>query len=435
MEKLFDKLHKLQNINSTNSKKQFIKANKDDKLLISTLEFLLNPYKVTNISKKKIDKNVNIKPTRIPSDLNALFTYLHQECSGKDVDIANIQAFINQYKEFEEDIKELVTKSMRLGVQVKLVNQALGYDLIPEFGCMLGESYFKHENKVKGSFILTTKLDGSRIIILKENGKVSCYSRQGQLIEGLDEIVEEVENLNVDNIVIDGELIAIGDFENSADVYKETMKRSRVKGKKTRLKVVAYDYIQDINDFHKGIDNTPCLKRKLTLERLIRNSNCKFIEYLKPLYVGTDKREIMTQLQIAKKNNDEGIMLNLSDARYECKRSRNLLKCKLFKEGDVLVADIVEGEGKLKGTCGALKCKFKYEGGVYDVEVGTGLSDKDRKTIFDNPDIIVGKIITINFFEVSKNSSTGNHSLRFPSFKGLEYIRSDKSSLSETNID
>ena len=47
VKEIFDKLTKLKGISSTNSKKTFIKANKDDKLFLDTLEFLLNPYKVT----------------------------------------------------------------------------------------------------------------------------------------------------------------------------------------------------------------------------------------------------------------------------------------------------------------------------------------------------------------------------------------------------
>ena len=101
-----------------------------------------------------------------------------------------------------------------------------------------------------------------------------------------DDIVEDVKRMNFDDGVIDGELLAIGEFKDSAEGYKETMKRSRIKGDKTGLKVVAYDFIADINNFYKGRDNTPCYIRKMNLENLIRNSKTKFIEYLNPIYYG-----------------------------------------------------------------------------------------------------------------------------------------------------
>ena len=100
----------------------------------------------------------------------------------------------------------------------------------------------------------------------------------------------------------------------------------------------------------------------------------------------------------------------------------------------MLCVGINEGQGKLKGSTGALVCKFIYKGEECDVEVGTGMNDSDRKLIFDNPSLVVGKVITIKYFEVSKDSKTGKYSLRFPSFLGMDYIRSDKSTLEETNI-
>ena len=435
MEELFRKLKVLKNISSTNDKKRFIKANEDDLLFKTTLKFLLDPYVITNISKKKIEKKVKVEADEEIVNMYDLYNYLSHNCTGKDTQIASVQAFINEHKEFEGELKEIVTKTYKLGAAGKVVNSALGYDLIPMFGCMLGESYFKNENKVKGKFILTQKLDGSRILILKENGRVKCFSRQGQQIENLNDIVEDVQRMNFNDGVIDGELLAIGEFKDSAEGYKETMKRSRIKGDKTGLKVVAYDFIADINNFYKGRDNTQCYIRKMNLENLIRNSKTKFVEYLNPIYYGTDKEVIQEKLREAIENNQEGLMLNLFDAPYECKRSKGLLKIKQFKDADVLVVGVVEGEGSMKGMTGALKCQFLYKSEVCDVEVGTGLKEEERMKIFNDPSLVVGKVITIKMFEVSKNSKTGKYSLRFPSFQGLDYVRLDKSGIENTNVD
>ena len=61
MEELFKKLKTLKSISSTNDKKRFIKANKNYLLFKTTLKFLLDPYVVTNISKKKIEKKVKVE--------------------------------------------------------------------------------------------------------------------------------------------------------------------------------------------------------------------------------------------------------------------------------------------------------------------------------------------------------------------------------------
>ena len=101
----------------------------------------------------------------------------------------------------------------------------------------------------------------------------------------------------------------------------------------------------------------------------------------------------------------------------------------------MLCVGVDEGQGRLKSTTGSLVCKFLYKGEECTVEIGTGLSDSDRRTIFNNPELVVGKVITIRYFEVSKDSKNDTYSLRFPSWKSMVYIRKDKSTLDDTNID
>jgi DNA ligase-1 len=48
------------------------------------------------------------------------------------------------------------------------------------------------------------------------------------------------------------------------------------------------------------------------------------------------------------------------------------------------------------------------------VRVGSGLSDEDRAYFWNNQDKIIGKYITVKYFETSTDSKTGLESLRFP---------------------
>ena len=61
---------------------------------------------VTNISKAKINKKVKIKPNEEIINMYDLYNYLTHDCGGKDVDLANVQAFINEHKEYENELKE-----------------------------------------------------------------------------------------------------------------------------------------------------------------------------------------------------------------------------------------------------------------------------------------------------------------------------------------
>ena len=59
---------------------------------------------------------------------------------------------------------------------------------------------------------------------------------------------------------------------------------------------------------------------------------------------------------------------------------------------------------------------------IYNVRVGSGFTATERDVFWRNPEKIVGKIVEIQYFEVSQNEK-GGYSLRFPIFK---WVREDK---------
>ena len=115
----------------------------------------------------------------------------------------------------------------------------------------------------------------------------------------------------------------------------------------------------------------------------------------------------------------EGIMINLSESPYECKRSKYILKGKVFQDVDLKVVNYQEGKGNLKNTLGALVVEYKNN----KVSVGSGYTLEERNDIWNTKDNIIGKIITVQYFEEIKDKKTGLYSLRFPVFKQL---RNDK---------
>ena len=52
------------------------------------------------------------------------------------------------------------------------------------------------------------------------------------------------------------------------------------------------------------------------------------------------------------------------------------------------------------------------------VQVGSGFSHEQRRHYFENPDEILGKQITVQYFEETTNKN-GTHSLRFPVIKAV----------------
>ena len=314
IKELFKILHELSSTNGRKQKENIIKQNKNNKLFIKTLNFLLNPYITTNISTKKIDKKIdkiNVQNLIILKNIDVFFDYLTNKCTGKNVDIYVVQQFIQQHKEYKEELKALATKSMKLGITNKTVNKVLGANIIPQFECQLAESYKTYKNKVQGeNFILTIKLNGCKMIAFVQNGNVELRTRVGKHLAGnFIEIKNDLSKLP--NGVYDGECLAIGAFKTNVEQYQATKKLFTKKGIVRGLKFFCYDYVENIEDFKNGISYISTLDRKNKLQKIL-NDDYTFVKYLKPLYIGTDINEIEKQLYMALNNFEEGIMVSIA---------------------------------------------------------------------------------------------------------------------------
>jgi DNA ligase-1 len=114
----------------------------------------------------------------------------------------------------------------------------------------------------------------------------------------------------------------------------------------------------------------------------------------------------------------EGIMLKDPEAGYECKRSVAWLKLKPFIEVSLTVTAVEEGTGKNVGKLGALVCEGVDDGKDIRGNVGSGLTDEQRVTFWDNADTLIGDIAEVRADAITQNQD-GTYSLRFPRFKGF----------------
>ena len=398
----------IKNEGSIKKKQELLKDMMSNKAFARVLYFAFNDYIVTGLSSKKINKKLDYKTkNEFGNDITTLMWYLLENNTGKDVDIAIVQAFIEDNLEHKDFIVDLVTKNIKVGITATTINKVRP-NFIPEFGVQLANSY--DMKYVDGKdFIITLKLDGSRMIAIKENDEVKFFSRQGKEITELVEIEDEFKEFP--NGVYDGELLAIGEFEDSKSQFKETMKRSRIKGEKTGLKFMIYDFISDIDDFKNGKDETKCIDRKNNVRDIINVfGKSEFIQYLEPLYVGSDIKRITMHSDLVIKQGQEGIMINLCESPYETKRVNHLLKVKEFYTLDLRVIDKKEGTNRNKGKLGALVVDYKG----FEVSVGSGYTDTLREELWNDEDII-GRVIEISYFEETCDKE-GNLSLRFPVF-------------------
>ena len=415
-------LRELQQDNSRDGKQAIIKNNLDNELFVEVMQFLLNPFVLTGISKKKINKKViEFGVSCIPRDLLDIMSYLKSNSTGKDLDIFIVQTFLSQVDQDNRDfISDILTKSLKLGVD-SLWNKTVSDELkVPEFGCMLAKSYYDNMDKVKGEFVLTKKLDGNRCVIIKDsrNG-IKALTRTGKEYEGLETLLDELNSISVDGFVLDGELIA--DIEGTtAEQFSETQSLARSKGKnKVGLKLHVFDIIGVVEFYDiKGIGRfIKAIERKKRIHDFMTEfkDNLPSFQEVVPLYIGSDIsmiEKLMTEY--VEPNKFEGLMINL-DEPYSTIRTSAILKVKKFKTCDVKIIGFEEGDGRLNGTLGRVNIDFKG----FKVGVGSGFSDEDRKYFWDNQDTLLGRVIEVKYSEVSTNKKDDSLSLRFPTFVRL----------------
>ena len=154
------------------------------------------------------------------------------------------------------------------------------------------------------------------------------------------------------------------------------------------------------------------------LDRIIKNESS--LSVLDQIVVSDDNHFAKLKAD-AEKEGHEGVMLR-KNVGYEGKRSQNLLKVKKFFDAEYKVLEVdfdthrIIKEGKEIKERMLAQVYIEHKG--YKVAVGSGFNQAQRLWYAGNymNESIVGKTITVQYFEETKNQE-GGISLRFPTVK------------------
>lgn len=397
---------------SRNDKIAILEQNKNNTILQNVFTYSYSPYKRYGIGEKSLenakDASVDIgKPNH--SNIFELLDYLNTVNINDDIRNEVFNFLNSTHESLKELYKRMILKDLRVGATGTIANQAFGRAVVPKFDLMQGRNYYDRLNHLEGEkIVISTKLDGERLVIIKREGEIELRARSGRLVEGCIEIEEDAQLLP-DNYVYDGEILSKNPKSlPSKDLFTETRKIMGSKGDKVGLEFHMFDALP-LGEFERGESSKSFLERKKWITNLINTGRYNSLKNVPVLYVGYDLDEVDIQLKKAIANGEEGVMVNLNKT-YECKRSNNLLKVKQFHTVDLKVIGFEEGTGRNKGKLGSFKVDYKG----YHVNVGSGLTDKEREQIWENKEKCLGRVIEVQYFEESK--SGGELSLRFPTF-------------------
>lgn len=400
LQHIYNLCTELQSISGTKAKQQFLLDNRCEDF-DTFLKWLLNPQIVTGIDRKKL-KMRSVSRCFESQDLKDILDYLVEHNTGRDVDVGYCRSFMNANLEYEAFLFSVFTKSLKLGVDVKLVNKTYGDDFI--FNWEIQQTYpiEKYPLKPNTWITITQKCNGVRATYYR--GKI--MARSGVEFKGLDHILATLDTYP--EYVFDGELMLkdkTGLTDNEA--FRKATGIINSDGDKSEICMTVFDCLP-VADFDSPTPKMRYSQRRQLMDGLEDTDN---VRVLPVLYQGTDHTQIPILLDKMVAEDKEGLMVNL-DVPYKRKRHSGILKVKRFYTMDLRVVSVEEGEGKYVGMLG--KVNVEFNGNV--VGVGSGFTDEQRIKYWEDKDYLVGKIIEVKYKEVSTDKKTGLESLQFPVF-------------------
>ena len=321
----------------------------------------------------------------------------------------------SKMEEWDDWYRRILIKDLRCGVTHKTINKNTTMK-VPVFDCMLATDSAKHEKKMVGEVLVEPKLDGVRVIVICDVDKdeVNLFSRNGKELSNFPEINKQFDDMldqMGESMVFDGEVMS-DDFQT---LMREIHRKGGAKTKDAKLNL--FDCMPLYN-FMDGSCVDPITERKKWLEGYNFGPNINVVESVRINLSDADgQKQFADYNKMCIDRGFEGIMVKPVGGIYECKRSTGWLKVKPFIEVSLTVVDTEEGTGRNVGKLGALIVEGTDDGKFIKTNVGSGLTDTDRETFWQDKDKLIGQVVEVRADAITQNQNAKDEwSLRFPRF-------------------
>jgi len=417
-EKQLDRLQgfvtEMEGTSSNKVKLGIIKKYSNDTFIVKVLKYTYNWYKKYGVHVRVLRKHPDLKKDGY-IDLFYLLDALAQRTITGHTAIAHVNGFIsNLDSKYHDLIYRIIDRDLKIRANGRSINKVIP-GCIPTFKVALANNYSpKRVDLENEEWFGSRKLDGIRCLIRKEGTTVTAFSRNGKEIETLGRIKEEIGNLS-GNFVLDGEICLVD--ENGKENFQGIMKQIRKKNHTIENpKYLVFDCLT-LNEFDEAKGEGNLLSNRLNFAKKTIGTK-KFIEVIDQEIVKTEDR-FTEMVKDAEAQGFEGIMLR-KNSDYEGKRGWNLLKVKKFFDDEYTVTDVKMG--KMRWIENGTEVEKEVLRNIIiehkgcRVGVGSGFSKEEREHYHSNPKDILGKTVTVQYFEETQNQS-GGFSLRFPVIK------------------
>ncbi len=435
LQRLSELVIELNKTNSTKDKSVILSRYPDCKELLSfTFDTIRYQYGVTSANIKSLWDQFKDDLVEVPlyDTLEHLLTALSNKVLTGHNAIKACMAFIISNIRYMDLILDVIDRNIKVRLGTALINKVFP-GCISEFSVALANSlvdYDPNRTKIdftKDEYIVERKLDGVRTIALIDNdGNVTFKSRNGKVYDTLGVVADQIKSIGFRNVVLDGECCLLN--SDGTDDFQGMMKEIRRKDHTIQNAAYRCFDLIPLDKFYTKKYDVNYSIRYGHLRDWINSKNLPNVKVI-DAWVVKSWNDVDRLQEMATRNNWEGLMLR-KNSFYKGDRSNDLLKIKQFSEHEYVVNNIEVGPfrvihydstGKAFETTENIVTTIfiTHEGNT--VGVGSGMSIEMRRLWKQNPSLIIGKTITVKYFEetIDKN---GNKSLRFPTLKTIHGI-------------
>ena len=236
LETLYDLHESLASISSTKSKIDILTRFKNSDVYIDgmlyynkILNYIYDGDITFGITSEKVDDFSKDAVGNIYSEFMTLLDDLSERRLTGDTALATTKKFVDMLnRDYGEKsvkmFKMILDKDFKCGVNVKTMAKVFPVKLPFTEYVALANKYFDREDKVNfdnETWMWSRKLDGNRLILIKNKSGVRCFSRQGKEIKTLDVLRNIIGKVDGD-FVLDGEVCIIDNEGN--ENFQEIMK-------------------------------------------------------------------------------------------------------------------------------------------------------------------------------------------------------------------
>ena len=396
---------------------------------ISTLKKYQNSEIVKQLLKLTYDKNnfnFGMSRTRLlgilnesnfPEGIDKIDDYLDllQENSGKLSGNSAKEFYSLLLQKLTEDSRvillNILGRDLKCGINIKNINKVFK-NLIPKPNYMRCAVFSeKLVKKIHFPAMLQLKMDGTYREFNVSNGTVSAKTRAGE--EYQNEVLFDILKSFPDGYYM-GELTIDGESRFTGNGLINSLNPPLDK-----IIFTCWDFLTF--DEYTGKVKTSYIDRFNRLQNLIESRDFKQVKLVEN-HVVNNVSEALKQVSLWMSEGLEGGVLKDFNNTFKNGTSNTQLKIKLKVDAEMRITGFTEGTPgtKREGKIGAIQ--FANDEGTIKGQC-SGFSDAELEEFSKNKDSLVGKIISVEFNDITKAENNEYYALSHPRF--IE-IRNDK---------